>query len=179
MDHLNHLHVVYVQYNENRIISMSVPLMNNQGNYWSTEEEVKIWIGLAEILNDEKIGKICQNGMFDIMFTFRTMGIKTDNFYFDTMLAQHICYTELPKGLDYLTSTYTYFPYYKDEGKQSHLKAIKNWQQYWTYNAKDSAYLLPITEKLLEELSEFDSMDAMDYTMNLHSLSWKWNSTAS
>jgi len=155
-------------YNENRIISMSVPLMNNQGNYWSTEEEVKIWIGLAEILNDEKIGKICQNGMFDIMFTFRTMNIKTDNFYFDTMLAQHICYTELPKGLDYLTSTYTYFPYYKDEGKQSHLKAIKNWPQYWTYNAKDSAYLLPITEKLLEELGEFDSMDAMDYTMSLH-----------
>jgi len=142
--------------------------MNNQGNYWSTEEEVKIWIGLAEILNDSKLGKICQNGMFDIMFTFRTMGIKTDNFYFDTMLAQHICYTELPKGLDYLTSTYTYFPYYKDEGKQSHLKAIKNWPQYWTYNAKDSAYLLPITEKLLEELGEFDSMDAMDYTMNLH-----------
>jgi len=84
-------------YNDNRIISMSIPLMNNQGNYWSTEEEVKIWIGLAEILNDSKIGKICQNGMFDIMFTFRTMGIKTDNFYFDTMLAQHICYTELPK----------------------------------------------------------------------------------
>jgi DNA polymerase-1 len=106
--------------------------------------------------------------MFDIMFVFRTMGIKTDNFYFDTMLAQHICYTELPKGLDYLTSTYTYFPYYKDEGKQSHLKAIKNWPQYWTYNAKDSAYLLPITEKLLEELAEFESMDAIEYTMNLH-----------
>jgi len=155
-------------YHDNKILSMSVPLMNNQGNYWATAEEIKIWIGLAEILNDEAIGKICQNGMFDIMFTFRTMMIKTDNFYFDTMLAQHICYTELPKGLDYLTSTYTYYPYYKDEGKQSHLKAIKNWPQYWTYNAKDSAYLLPITEKLLEELGEFDSMDAMDYTMNLH-----------
>ncbi len=155
-------------YHDNKILSMSIPLMNNQGNYWSTEEEVKIWIGLAEILNDSAICKICQNGMFDIMFTFRTMNIKTDNFYFDTMLAQHICYTELPKGLDYLTSTYTYYPYYKDEGKQSHLKAIKNWPQYWTYNAKDSAYLLPITEKLLEELAEFDSMDAMEYTMNLH-----------
>jgi len=155
-------------YHDNKILSMSVPLMNNQGNYWTTGEEIKIWTGLAEILNNEAIGKICQNGMFDIMFTFRTMMIKTDNFYFDTMLAQHICYTELPKGLDYLTSTYTYYPYYKDEGKQSHLKAIKNWPQYWTYNAKDSAYLLPITEKLLEELGEFDSMDAMDYTMNLH-----------
>ena len=155
-------------YNNNKIISMSIPLMNNQGNYWNAEEEVKIWSGLAEVLGNPNLGKICQNGMFDIMFTFRTMGIKTDNFYFDTMLAQHICYTELPKGLDYLTSTYTYYPYYKDEGKQSHLKAIKNWPQYWTYNAKDSAYLLPITEKLLEELNDFNSMEAMEYTMNLH-----------
>jgi len=155
-------------YHNNKIISMSIPLMHNKGNYWSTEEEIKIWIGLAEVLNADNIGKICQNGMFDIMFIFRTMFIKTDNFYFDTMLAQHICYTELPKGLDYLTSTYTYYPYYKDEGKQSHLKAIKNWPQYWTYNAKDAAYLLPITEKLLEELAEFDSMDAIEYTMNLH-----------
>ncbi len=152
----------------NIIRSMSIPLMDNSGNYWSLEQEVEIWIGLAEILNSPDIKKICQNGMFDLMFILRTMSIKTDNFYFDTMLAQHICYTELPKGLDYLTSIYTYYPYYKDEGKQAHLKVIKDWNQYWYYNAKDSAYLLPIYERLAEELAEFDCNDAMEYTMNLH-----------
>jgi len=150
------------------IRSMSVPIMNNQGNYWSVEEEVKIWNGLALLLSGSKTKIICQNGMFDIMFILRTMHIKTDNFYFDTMLAQHICYTELPKGLDYLTSTYTYFPYYKDEGKQAHLKVIKDWNQYWEYNAKDSAYLLPISEALIKELEEFGATDAMEYTMELH-----------
>jgi len=150
------------------IKSMSIPVMNNQGNYWSLEEEVKIWDGLALILGSNKTEIICQNGMFDTMFILRTMGIKTDNFYFDTMLAQHICYTELPKGLDYLTSTYTYFPYYKDEGKQAHLKVIKDWNQYWEYNAKDSAYLLPISEALMKELEEFEATDAMEYSMNLH-----------
>jgi DNA polymerase-1 len=84
------------------------------------------------------------------------------------MLAQHICYTDLPKGLDYLTSCYTYYPYYKDDGKLSHLKVIKDWPQYWTYNAKDSAYLLPISEALIKELEEFNATDALDYTMNLH-----------
>lgn len=155
-------------YDEDKIKSMSIPLMNNQGSYWSPEEEVKIWIGLAEILGDENIRKILQNGMFDIMFTLRTMNIRTENFYFDTMLAQHICYTELPKGLDYLTSTYTYYPYYKDEGKLSHLKVIKDWDQYWTYNAKDSAYLLPISEALIKELEEFEATESMEYTMDLH-----------
>lgn len=155
-------------HHSNKINSMSIPVMDNNGNYWTTEQEVQIWINLAEILNDSKIKIICQNGMFDIMFILRTMNIKTDNFYFDTMLAQHLCYTELPKGLDYLTSTYTYYPYYKDEGKQAHLKVIKDWNQYWFYNAKDAAYLLPISERLIEEINEFGCQDAMEYTMNLH-----------
>jgi len=155
-------------YDEGKIKSMSIPLMNNQGSYWSAEEEVKIWQGLAEILSSSKIRKILQNGMFDLMFILRTMDIKTDNFYFDTMLAQHICYTELPKSLAYLTSIYTNYPAYKDEGKKSHLAVIKNWQQYWTYNAKDSAYLLPISEQLLKELEDFEATDVMEYTMNLH-----------
>jgi uracil-DNA glycosylase family 4 len=153
---------------DKKIFSISIPFIDNNGNIWSVEEEVKIWQGLADILNDSKIKKICQNGMFDIMFILRTMNIKTDNFYFDTMLAQHRCYTELPKGLDYLTAAYTYYPYYKDEGKQSHLKVIKDWPQYWTYNAKDAAYLLPITEALIKELEEFESTEAMNYMMNLH-----------
>jgi len=155
-------------YDDGLIKSMSIPIMDNQGAYWGVDEETRIWIGLAEILGNPSIGKICQNGMFDLMFILRTMNIKTDNFYFDTMLAQHICYTELPKGLDYLTSAYTYYPYYKDEGKQSHLKVIKDWKQYWQYNAKDSAYLLPISEALIKELEEFESTDAMEYTMALH-----------
>jgi len=158
----------FAVYHESKIISMSIPILNNQGNYWSVEEEVKVWLGAAEILADSKTKIICQNGMFDIMFILRTMNIKTDNFYFDTMLAQHRVYTELPKGLDYLTAAYTYYPYYKDEGKQSHLKVIKDWPQYWKYNAKDSAYLLPIAEALIKELEEFDSTEVMNYMMDLH-----------
>jgi len=158
----------FAVYDEGKIKSMCIPLMNNQGSYWSPEEEVKIWIGAAKILASNSIKKILQNGMFDIMFILRTMNIKTENFYFDTMLAQHICYTELPKGLDYLTSCYTYYPYYKDDGKQSHLKVIKDWPQYWNYNAKDSAYLLPISEALIKELEEFEASNDMEYTMDLH-----------
>jgi uracil-DNA glycosylase family 4 len=150
--------------------SMSIPLMDNNGNYWSIDEEVEIWKGLARILGDSHIKVICQNGMFDLMFLLRTMSIVTDNFDFDTMIAQHICWTDLPKGLDYLTSAYTYYPYYKDEGKQSHLKVIKDWSAYWTYNAKDTAYLLSIAKKLKRELKDFGpgAESAMVYSMELH-----------
>lgn len=155
-------------YDGDSITSLCVPLMDNKGNYWTAEQEVEIWIGLANILVNPAIGIVCQNGMFDIMFVLRTMNIISDNFYFDTMLAQHIVYTDLPKGLDFLTSTYTYFPYYKDEGKQSHLAAIKDWKSYWIYNAKDSAYLLPIMDALKTELEDLGAMESLTYSMNLH-----------
>lgn len=148
--------------------AMSIPLVNNGGNYWSVSDEILIWQGLAEILGDPSIGIVCQNGMFDVMFVLRTMGIKTDNFCFDTMLAQHICWTDLPKSLGFLTSMYTYFPYYKGEGKAAHAAAIKDWHSYWKYNAKDAAYLMKIKPQLEYELESFGATNDMEYTMSLH-----------
>ena len=142
--------------------------MDNSGNYWTTEQETTIWIMTAEILGDPNIKIIAQNGIFDLMYLLRTLNIKSDNFYFDTMLAQHLVYTELPKGLDFLTSVYTYFPYHKDGGKESHFAMIKDWPSYWKYNARDSAYLFPIMDQLKIELEDFESSDAMQYQMELH-----------
>lgn len=153
---------------EEKVKSLCIPLIDNKGNIWTIEQETQIWNLFASILADSDIPKIAQNGMFDFVFILRTMAMLTDNFSFDTMLAQHLVYTDLPKGLDYLTSVYTYFPYYKDDGKQSHLKVIKDWPSYWEYNAKDAAYLLPIKEKLEQEIDDFNCQDSMSYQMELH-----------
>ncbi len=161
-------HVTCFALTLNPTTGMCVPLMNNSGNYWTPSQEVEIWRGFAAILENPKISKIAQNGMFDFMFLLRTLGIKTTNFSFDTMIAQHICWTDLPKGLDFLTSIYTYYPYYKDEGKQSHLKAIKNWPMYWEYNAKDAIYTHAIKNELTKELTKFNAWGDFDYMMNLH-----------
>jgi len=153
---------------ENRIQSMCIPLMDNHGNYWSPQQELEIWQGLARILGSSHIQKLMQNGMFDITYLLRRMKIFTDNFYFDTMLAQHLCYTDLPKALAYLTSVYTYEPYYKDQGKKVHFELQKDWRSYWYYNAKDSGYLFPIMTELKKELEDFEATDAMTYQMELH-----------
>jgi len=157
--------------------AMSFPLLDNNGNYWSVDQEREIWQHLAEILGNPKIGKIMQNGMFDIMYVLRTMGIKTEGFLFDTMLAQALCWADLPKGLDFLTSIYTYFPYYKDEGKMTHLKYVKDWPSYWQYNARDAAYTHLIKSQLVKELKKFDVLSTFDYTMRLHKplMEMEWN----
>lgn len=149
--------------------AMSIPLINNRGNVWTPEQELQIWQALsARILDNPKLGKIMQNGMFDIMFLARTIGMRTSNFSFDTMLAQHICWTDLPKGLDFLTSIYTNFPYYKDEGKQTMFRLIKDWDQHQEYNAKDSIMTHSCREPLTKELIKFNAMDSFNHAMELH-----------
>ena len=150
------------------IEGMCIPFMNNSGNMWTPLQEAQIWYRISLIMEDESIGKIFQNGMFDTMYMLRTLDIKINNFIFDTMIAQHICWTDLPKGLDFLVSTYSYFPYYKDDGKQSHLKAIKDWNKYWEYNCKDAIYTHFIKAPLEKELIKFDALKDFDYMMNLH-----------
>ncbi len=151
-----------------RVTSMCIPLMDNRGNFWSPQQELEIIQGLARILGNPEIRKVMQNGMFDITYLLRKYQIFTDNFYFDTLLAQHLCYTDLPKGLGYLTSVYTYEPYYKDEGKKVHFELQKDWRSYWKYNAKDSGYLFQIMDELKKELKDFEAEDAMTYQMELH-----------
>lgn len=149
--------------------AMSIPLMDNHGNYWSPSDEANIIQQVAKILQDERVGKIAQNGMFDFMFMLKSYNIKVRNFLFDTMLAQHICWTDLPKGLDFLASIYTYLQYYKDEGKLSHLKAIKDWPQYWHYNAKDAIATHQCKAPLEDELSKLKgAREVFDYSMTLH-----------
>lgn len=153
---------------KDRVQAMCIPLMDNYGNYWTAQQELEIILGLARILKNPKIKKIMQNGMFDITYLLRKYHIFTDNFYFDTMIAQHLCYTDLPKSLDYLTSIYTFEPYYKDQGKKVHFEMQKDWRGYWYYNAKDSGYLFQIMDELKKELKSFEAEDAMTYQMDLH-----------
>ena len=148
--------------------AMCIPFMSNKGNYFSLDQEITLWERIAEVLGSPHVGKIIQNGMFDIMFTLRTLGIKTDGFYFDTMLARHLAWADLSKGLDSIVASYTYYPYYKDEGKQTHLKVIKDWPQHWAYNAKDCLYTHQVVAPLNAELTKFEALDTFKHLMALH-----------
>ena len=89
-------------------------------------------------------GLIAQNGQFDmtLLLQLAPLGI----LHFDTMLAHHRIYPELPHSLAFLSSVYTREPYYKDEIGIN--KAI--------YNCKDAAVTWEVAEKLKKELKEFN-----------------------
>jgi len=137
---------------------MTIPLFSpTKGQLWSAHEEYEILMELGRLLTDEKVLKIGQNMIFDTGFMFRKYGIVTKNIA-DTMIAHAILYPDFPKGLDFLTSMYTDEPYYKDEGKMWK-RVDSNDEQFWIYNAKDSAVTFEVWGRLSAELFESQNID--------------------
>jgi DNA polymerase I-like protein with 3'-5' exonuclease and polymerase domains len=77
-------------------------------NYWpSLQDELRAIAWLRGILQDARIKKVMQNGLFDVQRLFVELRIRVLGFSEDTMLAHHALYSELQKGLDFLGSVYT------------------------------------------------------------------------
>ena len=97
---------------------MCIPIIGrNSSDRWTEEQESEIWRLYAQLMSNRKVRKINQNILFDITFLLSQNNIFTRGAVDCTMCAHHILYPDFPKGLDFLCSTYTREPYYKDDGK--------------------------------------------------------------
>ena len=130
--------------------TISIPFTSEKGDYFTIEQEQEIWRLLTFLLEHPGITKLGQNLAFDSTFLHNRYGIVVRPMW-DTMIAQGILYPDLPKGLDFLTATYTDVPYYKDDGKQW-FKLGGSFRDLWSYNAKDSAVLPDIQKAQLQIL---------------------------
>ncbi len=129
---------------------MCIPFVDSSGDYWTPDQEVDVWLGIASVLEDRAITKIGQNLVFDNTFLHNRYGIHVHNID-DTMIAHGILMPDFPKGLDFITSVYTIEPYYKDEGKK-HIKIGGTYEDFWLYNAKDAAVCMTAMPPLLVDL---------------------------
>ena len=128
--------------------AMCIPLwFGSSGSFYSTEQEVDIWMKLKELL-EGPVPLIAQNGQFDMLFLWDQMGIECKNLYIDTMVAGHLCYPELPKGLDFLVSIYTNQPYYKDMIHTGRM------DEYFRYNALDACCTYEVAMEVKKELED-------------------------
>lgn len=76
-------------------------------NYWETKElEIEAWDLVRYLCGlDKKI--VFQNGLYDMHFLWRTMGITVPHAAEDTMLLHHALQPEMEKGLGFLGTIYT------------------------------------------------------------------------
>ena len=125
-----------ISFSYNETTSMSIPFIDNDGDYLDVEQEVEVWKLIGNILEDESIIKLNQNIGFDMNELLKHVGIKTHNVR-DTMVCQKILYPDYPAGLDFITTMFTDIPYYKGEGKQW-FKIGGEWRKLWHYNGIDS-----------------------------------------
>jgi len=142
-----------IAFSDEKHKAVCVPIFFDGKSKWSEEEEVKLWILIKDILECEEIKKIAQNAQYDISFLRKVHGIETRGLYMDTMLAHHVVYAELPKGLGFLCSVYTDQPYYKGDIKSDDADV------FYRYNAMDACVTKEISEILVSEMEEFGVAD--------------------
>lgn len=106
----------------------SLPMYHSPEPKWTVEEEARIWRRVAQILGDENIIKVFQNGIFDVHFLMVRCGIHTrpltPEMYHDTMLGHSVMFPEFLKGLGFLGSLYCGAQeYWKDGVKFKNIKS--------------------------------------------------------
>lgn len=140
-------------------VAFSVPIVRNSAPAWSLEEETKLWILISRIFLNQNLLKIFQGGMYDLSVLGRNYGLRVcSGTYEDTMLCHHANYPYIKKGLETLTSMYTWEPYYKDEGKV-HAGKRSSDRAEAIYNCKDCTVtreIFPITRRDSHELGTWE-----------------------
>jgi uracil-DNA glycosylase family 4 len=111
----------------------------------TTDQRVKVIEMVRTLLLNHR-GLIAQNAQFDMTLLLQLAPLGMC--HFDTMLAHHRIYPELPHSLSFLVSVYTREPFYKSNEDYAVRKPI--------VNAKDAACTWEIMEKLKKELKEFN-----------------------
>ena len=106
-----------------RDLAIVIPIHDtrtNTGSYWKTKEDERCcWELIRSILEASEIPKLFQNGLYDIPFILRTVGIAIRGAAHDTMLLHHALQPESLKGLAYLGSIYTDHHAWKTEYRNS------------------------------------------------------------
>lgn len=130
--------------------SFIIPFTDSNGdNYWTSfEDELDIWIELANVLSDNRISKILQNALYDRFVLQYSYSLIVVNNKEDTMLKHWELYCELEKGLGFLCSLYTNEPFYKFERKSDDMDV------FYKYCCKDSAVTYEISNKIEPMLSQ-------------------------
>lgn len=129
---------------------MCINLRDRDKNVYSLSEERILWSRLQRMLAHPDVKLVTQNGMFDSSWCWFKDAIRAKPIYFDTMLAHHTLYPQLPHGLGFITTQYTDHPYYKDEGKM--WKEGGDIDTFWSYNVKDCCNTLAASQLMHQEL---------------------------
>lgn len=125
--------------------AICINLMKGYTHAWSEEQEREIMTEMDKFLRNPHVEKLIQNITYEWTVMAREYGLQIVNCVQDTMLAHHVLYPELLKGLDFQCSIYTDHPMYwgYDSG---------SWESTATYNCYDVIVTFQCAEEHEKEL---------------------------
>jgi uracil-DNA glycosylase family 4 len=129
--------------------AMCINLRDEERNRFNIREERTLLLAIQKLCDSHRV--IAQNGSFDSYHEWLRNGLRV-RIWFDTLLAHHTLYPQLPHSLAFLVSQYTTHPFYKDEGKK--WKEGGDVDSYWVYNCTDAALTYACYERLATELKQ-------------------------
>lgn len=147
--------------------AICIPLMcvENPSGYWLEEEEAAITYQLYKLLTHPNAEVIGQNFAYDAQYFYRHQHF-IPRLKRCTMIAQHVMYSNLPKGLDYLSSMYcNEHVYWKGESKNWDPKIGED--QLWAYNCKDCVITYEVDEKQQLAIDELGLRQVHDFQQDL------------
>ena len=133
-------------------------------SYWTVLEERQIVFALRELLSLPNVQIIGQNFIYDIQYIAKEWGI-APRVFFDTMIAMHVCFPGIPKGLDYISSICCdWHQYWKDEGKNFDAE-VGDYDRYWIYNCRDLSATFESWEVLADALTQLGKWPQFNFQM--------------
>ena len=150
-----------------RLDAICIPLMCTERaeGYWSREEETQLITALYELLTHENCHVIGQNFSYDAQYFWREFHF-LPNLKRDTMLAQHVMFSNLPKGLDFLSSMYCeHHVYWKDDGKTWDEKTGED--QLWRYNCQDAVITFEVDDVQQVMIDKMGLREVHDFQQEL------------
>jgi hypothetical protein len=110
----DHLRCVGMAWLAEPYTPLVVPVRTQGGDlYWSPSDFRDMLVWLWGILADESLQKVFHNGQaFDVPM-LEHWGFTVRGYEFDTMLAQHVCYPGMDKGLEFMAKMYLGSPGWK------------------------------------------------------------------
>jgi DNA polymerase I-like protein with 3'-5' exonuclease and polymerase domains/uracil-DNA glycosylase len=139
-------HIACVGIAWSKLDAICIPLMCTERSegYWSAEEEASLMHSLYKLLTHPNCHGVGQNFLYDAQYFWRHL-MYIPRIERDTMIAHHSCFSNMQKGLDFLSSMYCEdHLYWKDDGKT--WDATTGEDQLWTYNCEDCVRTFEVDE---------------------------------
>jgi DNA polymerase I-like protein with 3'-5' exonuclease and polymerase domains/uracil-DNA glycosylase len=147
--------------------ALCIPLMCTErpDGYWPLEQESAIAYALFQLLTHPNVEVIGQNFLYDAQYFWRHLHF-LPRVKRDTMLSQHVLFSNLPKGLDFLSSMYCESHlYWKDDGKDWDAKTGED--QLWHYNCEDCVRTFEVDDGQQAAITAMGLQPVQDFQQQL------------